>query len=200
MPTPKQLEILKLLKRLQREHGYCPTLDELGEILGVTKVTVYQHVRALERKGFVTRLPHKARSLQVVNDARIPDKTAQSGRLQLRGTIAAGSPIDVYEVPEDIDVESFFADPDKVYALKVEGESMIDEHIRDGDYVIVEPRQQANSGETVVARLPSGEVTLKKFFREKRRIRLQPANAKLKPIYSKNVEILGVVIGLLRKY
>lgn len=199
LPSPKQLELLRLITRLQRRHGYCPSLQELGEALGINKVTVYQHVRALERKGLLTRLRNRARSLQVVGDAAAAE-TPPAGGLKLLGTIAAGSPIDVYEVPDHLDLDGFFTRPDRVYALKVEGDSMIDEQIRDGDYVVVEPREEAQAGETVVARLPAGEVTLKKFYPEKRRIRLQPANPDHKPIYAKHVEIMGVVIGLLRKY
>jgi len=198
LPSPKQLQILRLLSEFQREHGYCASLQELADMLGISKVTVYQHVRALEQKGLLTRLRYRARSLQVVADGAVP--AVGSSKLKLLGTIAAGNPLDVYEVPNEIDLAEFFTKPDRLYALKVEGESMIDEHIRDGDYVIVEPRREARSGETVVARLSSGEVTLKKFYRERSRVRLQPANPKLKPIYARNVEILGVVIGLLRKY
>jgi len=200
LPSPKQLELLNLMTQFQRDRGYCPSMDEMGQMLGVSKVTVYQHVRALERKGLITRLRHKARSIQVVAD-KAPAAAPKSGwSLPLMGNIAAGTPIEVYEVADAIDLEQFFAHPERIYALKVEGESMIDEQIRDGDYVVVEPRREATQGETVVARLPDGEITLKKFFREKGRVRLQPANANLKPIYTKQVDILGVVIGLLRKY
>lgn len=202
-PSPKQLEVLRLIKRFRRKHGYCPSMQEMGDLLGVSKVTIYQHVRALEQKGLLTRLRYRARSLQITGE----DEAATEGpssksrsRIRLLGDIAAGNPIDVYEVSSELDLQDFVAGADRVYALKVRGDSMIDEQIRDGDYVIVEPRATAEQGETVVARLPSGEVTLKKFYREKRRVRLQPANPQLKPIYTRQVEILGVVIGLMRKY
>lgn len=198
-PSPKQLELLRLLVRFQREHGYTPSLQELADQLGLTKVTVYQHVRALEKKGLVTRLRYKARSLQVAGDHELFADLG-STKLRLLGTIAAGSPIDVYENPADLSFEEFFADPERIYALKVRGTSMIDDHIRDGDYVIVEPRQEPRQGETVVARLGSGEVTLKRFYKERDRVRLQPANPDIKPIYARDVEVLGVVIGLMRKY
>jgi len=202
-PSPKQMMVLRQLTRFQRAHGYCPSLQELADQLGLSKVTIHQHIGALERKGLLTRLPYRARSLQAVKDddgtVKVLDPTEKS-RISLLGHIAAGSPIDVYEAPSELDLRDFVAGSDRVFALKVQGDSMIDEQIRDGDYVVVEPGNAAQSGQTVVARLSSGEVTLKKFYREKGRIRLQPANPALKPLYVKEVEILGVVIGLLRKY
>jgi len=200
LPSPKQLQLLRQLTLFQHDHGYCPSMQELGDMLGISKVTVYQHVRALERKGLLTRLPNRARSLHVVGDGHGGPGDQSSATLNLLGTIAAGSPIDVYEVPSQIDLDDLFSRPDRIYALKVEGDSMIDEQIRDGDYVIVEPRNEAQQGETVVAKLPSGEVTLKKFYRERGRYRLQPANPDHKPIYTRQLKIMGAVIGLLRKY
>jgi len=226
-PSPKQLNVLKFLVAFQQEHGFCPSMEEIGQSMGVTKVTVYQHISALEHKGFLTRLRNQARSLRVTPQAeqlilgaspprgsaatRTPTAAHFGGRsattepqpsasLPLLGSIAAGRPIDVYESAEEVNFDEFFQKREKFYALKVRGESMIEDHIRDGDYVIVESRRDATQGETVVARLPNGEVTLKRFYREGKGFRLQPANSRMKPIYANEVDIVAVVVGLMRRY
>ena len=201
--TPKQLHILKRIRDLRLARGYSPTMQELANELGVSKVTVFEHVEALIKKGALLREPNKARSLVVNPDVPLPDEQRGS-RLPLVGTIAAGQPIDAVENREFLDLDEIFAAPSRgegnTFVLRVRGDSMIDEQIRDGDYVVVQRRNTARNGETVVALLESGEATLKKFYREQDRIRLQPANEAYDPIIVNNCKIQGVVIGVVRKY
>jgi len=192
--TPKQLEIVNFIRSFRERHGYSPTLEEIGRHLGVSPITVFEHVGALEKKGAISRARHRARSIELI-EARI-----ESREFPLLGYIAAGKPIEAVETPETIDISEMMVGDKDCYVLRVRGDSMIDEHIRDGDYVIVENRKTARNGETVVALINGEEVTLKKFYKEKNRIRLQPANPKMKPIYVKDVEIRGVVVGVVRKY
>lgn len=194
--TPKQLRILTLIRDYQRKHGYSPTMQEIAETLGVTKVTVFEHIGGLEKKGLLRRSRHRARSLELTPRANLPDET--DGRLPLVGHIAAGAPIEALENPEMVDLSELFDTRHGAYLLKVRGDSMIDEQIRDGDLVVIERRDTARDGETVVALLEDGDATLKKFYREQGRIRLQPANPRYRPIYVDNVRIQGVVIGVLR--
>lgn len=196
--TPKQLRILTLIRDYQRKHGYSPTMQELADTLGVTKVTVFEHVTGLEKKGLLRRSRHRARSLELTPRVAFPDD--QPGRLPMVGHIAAGVPIEAVESQESLDLEGMFATRSGAFVLKVRGNSMIDEQIRDGDYVVCEKRDTARNGETVVALLDDGEATLKKYYNEGRRVRLQPANAEFKPIYAERVRIQGVVLGVLRSY
>ncbi|MCD6304201.1 MAG: transcriptional repressor LexA [Planctomycetes bacterium] len=196
--TPRQMDILRFLRSYRRRYGYSPTMQEIGDHLHLTKVTVFEHVEALVKKGALVRGGrHKARSLRVSGKFTFPDEQ-QPTRLPLVGRIAAGEPIEAVEDRETIDIEQLLDLPGERFVLQVTGESMIDEHIRDGDYVICRKTDTARNGETVVALLPDGEATLKKFYREKDRIRLQPANPKYKPIYVRDVKIQAVVVGLLR--
>jgi repressor LexA len=196
--TPKQLRILTLIRDYQRKHGYSPTMQELADVLGVTKVTVFEHVTGLERKGLLRRSKHRARSLELTPRVAFPDDSATI--LPLVGHIAAGAPIEAIQNEETIDLEELFGAAKGVYLLKVRGDSMIDEQIRDGDLVVVERRETARDGETVVALLDDGEATLKKFYKEGKRVRLQPANPAFSPIYVDDVRVQGVVVGVLRSY
>jgi repressor LexA len=196
--TPRQLQILTFIRNFRRKHGYSPTMQELADHLGITKVTVFEHVGALERKRLLRRLPHKARSLELSSRVPFPDESA--GVFPLRGHIAAGVPIEAIENQETLELNELFPGKPGTYLLRVRGESMIDEHIREGDYVIVDGRKEWRDGETVVALLDNGEATLKKIYRAKGRIRLQPANPDFSPIYVDNLNVQGVVIGVLRKY
>ncbi len=197
--TPKQLRILTLIRDYQRKHGYSPTMQELADTLGVTKVTVFEHVTGLEKKGLLRRSRHRARSLELTSRMVFPDES-RTTIIPLVGHIAAGSPIEAVENQEQIDLEELFSGRGGTFVLRVRGNSMIDEQIRDGDLVIVERRNTARNGETVVALLEDGDATLKKFYKEANRIRLQPANDDFEPIYANNVQIQGVVIGVLRTY
>ncbi|MHC4235863.1 MAG: transcriptional repressor LexA [Planctomycetota bacterium] len=198
--TPRQLEILTLIRDGRHRDGYSPTMQEIADQFGVSKVTVFEHVEALIAKGLLRRLPHKARSLEVTHWARFPDQ--RPTLIPLAGRIAAGRPIEAVEDVESVDLESIFDSRHETFVLEVSGDSMIDEQIREGDYVVVERRGQVRDGETVVALLADGEATLKKFYRQGRRIRLQPANKRYKPIHVRpgEVQVQGVVIGVLRRY
>lgn len=204
--TPKQLHILTRIRDLRLAQGYSPTMQELADELDVSKVTVFEHVEALIRKGALLRDPNKARSLTVNPDLEMPDDQRNT-RLPLVGTIAAGKPIDAVETREFLDLEELFTlgkrrskSAGDIFVLRVKGDSMIEEQIRDGDYVICERRSNARNGETVVALIDEEEATLKKFYKERGRIRLQPANAKYEPIYLDECTIQGIVVGVVRTY
>ena len=202
--TPKQLRILQLIRECREEHGYSPTMQELADALGVSKVTVFEHVGALERKGVLTREANKARSLSMADEVVLPGERRLEP-FRLVGRIAAGHPIERLENEEPLALEEIFGprrgQRGTTFALQVDGDSMRDEGILDGDYVIVEQRQTALNGERVVALLPGGETTLKTFHREKDgSIRLQPANPDFKPIIVRECTIQGVVIGVMRRY
>ena len=196
--TPRQIEILTLIRDARRSSGYSPTLQELANELGISKITVFEHVEALIGKKLLTRRSNKARSLELTSSVRLPDD--RPTLLPLVGHIAAGYPIEAIESPESIDLEEMFTSLHPVGVLQVTGDSMINDHIRDGDMVVYEQRSNPRNGETVVALIDGEEATLKRFYREKSRIRLQPANPRYKPIYVRNVEIQGVVIGVIRRY
>ncbi len=201
--TPKQLKILQIIRDYRTRSGYSPTLQEIADQVGVSKVTVFEHVEALIKKGALERDPNKARSLAIRHDSAVPDETRPT-RFPLLGRIAAGYPIEKVPDRNEIDLEELFAARRArgaaVFALEVEGDSMKDEGIHDGDYVLIERRDTARNGDRVVALLPNGETTLKTFFKEKDHIRLQPANADFKPIIVDDCKVQGVVVGLLRQY
>jgi len=201
--TPKQMSILRRIRDQRITHGYSPTMQELANELDISKVTVFEHVEALIKKGALSRQPNKARSLVVSPDAQLPDEQRHT-RLPLVGTIAAGMPIEAIEDPQTIDLEEMFipsshSSAGPRFVLKVKGDSMIDEHIRDGDFVVVEQQQTARNGDTVVAILDDGEATLKKFYKQRGKIRLQPANNAYEPIIVDHCIIQGIVVGVIRK-
>ncbi len=203
--TPKQLRILTRIRDFRTARGYSPTMQELSDELGVSKVTVFEHVEALIKKGALLRKAHKARSLEVNPQVQLPDEQKGS-RVPLVGRIAAGQPIEAVEQREFLDLDELFGPEGKVrhttdvFALQVSGDSMIDAGILNGDYVICERRNNARNGETVVALIEGEEATLKKFYRERGRIRLQPANERYEPIWVDDCQIQGVVIGVVRAY
>jgi repressor LexA len=198
--TRRQKEILDYLGRYIERKGYAPTIEEIGEHFGLSSLaTVHKHLTNLQEKGLVKRAWNRSRALELV-PTRVEVKAVE---LPLLGRVAAGTPIEAIQSTETIFVPEDMVGRRDTYVLQVKGDSMIDEQIRDGDYVIVEDRQTARDGEMVVALLDGENVTLKKLYREKDgRIRLQPANAALKPIFveSRAVRIQGVVIGVLRRY
>ena len=199
--TPRQLDVIVAIRNFRHLHGYSPTMQELADQLGTSKVTIFEHVGALEKKRVLRRDKHKARSLEITADGKLPDEE-RSSKLPLLGSIAAGSPIEAIENREEIDLEQLFASRNGVYVLKIRGDSMIEDHLCDGDYVIIERRSNAKNGEQVVALLDTGEATLKRFYKEGSRVRLQPANSSMEPriIEADRCRIQGVVIGLLRSY
>ncbi len=202
--TPKQLRILTLIRDQRVVCGCSPTMQEIADEVGISKVTVFEHVEALIKKGVLHREPNKARSLSICEGTILPDESEPLS-FPLVGKIAAGLPIEKYEQTDRLDLEDLFGprigQKAGTFALCVEGDSMKDEGILDGDYVLVERRETARNGERVVALLPNGETTLKTFFRESNgSIRLQPANEEFEPIIVPDCQIQGVVIGVLRRY
>ncbi|MDG1050317.1 MAG: transcriptional repressor LexA [Planctomycetota bacterium] len=196
--TRRQQDILQFLRTYVEDHGISPTLEEIAAQFGVNKVTIFGHVAEMERKGVIRRRAKGvSRSLEVV------DQESDQGSgvsLPVLGKIAAGSPIETIEEPELLNFADLVPDGKDVYALEVQGESMIEDAIADGDIVLIERRPSARDGETVVAVLPDGDATLKRFYREGNQFRLQPANSTMSPIIVDEVEIRGVVIGVVRKY
>ena len=174
-------------------------MQEIADHLGIRRPTVFEHLKALEARGAITKKPILSRTIELCAGTR----RSTGARFNLVGRIAAGRPIEAIEDPEVLDVEALFRGrTGETFALQVVGNSMIDEQIRDGDYVIVEKRDSAHNGETVVALIDEQEATLKKFYLELGRVRLQPANPTMEPIFldADRVRIQGVVIGVLRKY
>jgi repressor LexA len=198
--TKRQKQMVDYLQNYIEEHGYAPTLAEVGEYFGLSSLaTVHKHLRNLENKGFIRRTHNHSRALEI---AGAGNSSAASRELPLLGLVAAGAPIDAIESNDTISVPEQFVRRDNTFCLRVKGESMVDEGIRDGDYIIVEGRDSANQGETVVA-LIGDEATVKKYYREADgRIRLQPANPSMEPIYVPEdaLQIRGVVVGLMRHY
>lgn len=196
--TPKQLRILTFVRDFSKARGYAPTMQELADEFLVSKVTVFEHIAALERKGFLRRSRHKARSLQLSDNIAFPDERAT--RLPLAGTVAAGLPIEAIEEDEFLDLEEAFVSPHGSFVLRVKGDSMLGDQICDGDYVIVERRQTVRDGEMVVALIEGEEATLKRLYRTKDGVRLEASNPAYEPIFAQDVTVQGVVTGVLRRY
>ncbi|UCD75309.1 MAG: repressor LexA [Phycisphaerales bacterium] len=202
--TPKQLRILQLIRDFRIVHGYSPTMQELADELEISKVTVFEHVEALIKKGALRRQANKARSLSICDETVIPDE-GHALAFPLVGKIAAGYPIEKFPQSDRVDLEELFGprigQKAASFALRVDGDSMKDEGILDGDFVIIERRETARNGERVVALLPNGETTLKTFYQEPGGvIRLQPANPDFEPIILERCAIQGVVLGVMRRY
>jgi repressor LexA len=198
--TRRQREMLDSIDQFIEENGYSPTLEEIGGALGLSSpATVHKHLQNLEGKGLIRRNWNHSRSIELTPTA----KKTSANVLPLLGNVAAGSPIEAIENPDTVEVPREFVGKKETYVLKVAGDSMIEDGIHDGDLIIVERRPTAQTGETVVALINDGEATVKRFYREgKTKIRLQPANATMDPqIYDNDqVQIQGVVVGLMRKY
>ncbi len=196
--TRRQRQILDYIRTYIEEKDYSPSFEEIARHLNVASLNgVYKHLRALEARGFIRRLSNQARSIQLRN----PEENA-GFTLPVLGTIAAGQPIEAIADDEEISVPEDFLGKGRHFGLRVSGDSMIDEQIRDGDMVIVRERSEAHDGETVVALIDGKDVTLKKYYREGSQIRLQPANENLDPIYvpEEKIKIQGVVRGVMRRY
>ena len=190
--TKKQARILEYIRDFIGSEGFAPTFEEIATQFGISAATVHEHVRALERKGAIRTERNRSRSIEVVESPSRPS-------WRVEGRIAAGLPIEAVE--DRFDMESFFASDRDCFLLEVKGQSMIEDHIQDGDYVMVERRETARTGETVVALIRGIETTLKRFFPEGDRVRLEPANAAMKPIIvpTDDVRVQGIVIGVLRR-
>lgn len=197
--TKRQKQILDYIGESIRKNGYAPSLVEISQHFKLNSIsTIHKHLVHLEEKGLIHRHWNRARAIEVV-----PTESRPEARdVPLSGLISAGQPIEAIRTNEVVAVPEDMIGRRDVYVLRVKGESMVEDQVRDGDYVIVENRGSARNGEMVVALLQGENATLKKYYREKGQIRLQPAHPTMKPILAKeeDVKIQGVVIGLLRKY
>jgi repressor LexA len=212
--TRRQKQILDFIREYVAAQGYAPTLEEIGRKFELSSpATVHKHLSNIEAKGLIRRSSNRSRSIELVKQQ--PDQSVlpqpQSPQPQqplavavpLLGKIAAGHPIEALEAPEEIEIPEDMVGRRPTFVLQVEGDSMIDEQIRSGDYVIVEQVESARDGQIVVALIGGGEATLKRFYRQSDgSVRLQPANVNMQPIIVSRGEfrIQGVVIGVLRKY
>ena len=199
--TERQRDILQFIRDFQKERGVAPTHREICDRFGFSSYgTVYKHLSLLEKKGLIRRDWNQKRGVELVEK---PASEAPSGvrELPLFGTIAAGQPIESYSTEETVTVPDRLTGRGENYVLKVRGDSMIEDGILDGDYVIIARRERADNGEMVVANV-NGEVTLKRLYKEGERVRLQPANSLMNPIYAdaRDVAVQGVVVGLMRRF
>jgi repressor LexA len=197
--TKRQREILDYLNEFIQQHGYAPSLEEIGRRFSLSSLaTVHKHLTNLQEKGFIKRAWNRSRSVELV-PTRLGGRAVE---LPLLGFVAAGLPIEAIAGTETISVPETIAGKRDSYVLRVKGSSMIDEQIRDGDLVIVEDRKSADNGEMVIALVGGQDVTLKKFYRENGRVRLQPANPAMEPMLlpADQVQVQGVVVGVMRKY
>jgi len=194
--TVRQQQVLEFVRSTLEERGIAPTLEEIATDLGgISRVSVLDHLRALERKGAIRRRQREARAIEILDPQYVPSRG-----VPLVGTIAAGAPILEASVREDVDLEEFLGVGNGSFLLRVRGQSMVEDHICDGDLVLVESRTTARDGETVVAVI-NEEVTLKRFQRDRDRIRLEPANGEMQPMVfaADDVQVRGVVRGVIRR-
>jgi repressor LexA len=231
--TARQHQIVKFIYRYRKRNGLAPTLAEIAAELGISKVTVHEHISQLEKKGALEKEPYLSRStkltrkmirelektfveqsryvgfdepedapntMQLEEGETIINVEVEPVSLPLVGEIAAGRPLEAMESNQSVDIAEVCQANRADYMLRVRGDSMIEDGICDGDYVLVEKRHDAMDGETVVAVLPGEQATLKRFFRHRKKFKLQPANAALKAIIVDHVEVRGVVVGVLRSY
>ena len=199
--TKRQREILNYLGAYSDANGYAPSFEEIAAHFNYNSLaTVHEHLSNLERKGYIKRSYNESRAIEILPSEANP----RAVELPLMGTVAAGTPIEAVASNESLAVpEDFVRRSGSHYVLRVRGNSMIDEQIRDGDFVVVNERQSADNGEMVIAMLNGSSATVKKFYRERDgRIRLQPANETMAPMYvhENDISIQGVVVGVLRRY
>jgi repressor LexA len=196
--TRRQKEVLDFVKEFKDREGYSPSMEEIAANFRIASLNaVYKHLEALQERGFLHRDPNRARSIELT------DERLDAQSLPLLGMIAAGKPIEAVEDREALTVPAELASGrGNHYVLRVRGDSMIEEHIADGDFVIVESVEHATDGDTVVALVDGESVTLKKLYREGGNVRLQPANAAIDPLIlaSERVRVQGRVTGVMRKY
>jgi len=203
-PTDRQARILEVIRRFTEERGYPPSVREIGERVGLSSSsTVQSHLRSLEKRGLIHRDPTKPRALTTTSVAPAPlsatGQVPDFGVLPIVGKVAAGMPITAAEnVEGDFVLPAEFARRDGTFILRVQGESMIEAAILDGDLIVVSPQPDADNGDIVVAMI-DGEATVKRFFRESGRVRLQPENRAMQPIYADELTILGKVGAVFRK-
>lgn len=200
---PRERQLLDFITQFIGRFGYAPTLKEIGEALNIhSPATVHEHVDRLRQKGFIRKLDGTARGLEVVADNYRPAGTNATLELPVLGFIAAGAPLEPYTDPNFyISVApSMIASSQPHYVLQVKGQSMIDDGIFDGDFVVIQHQQDAKNGDIVVALLPNGLATLKRIYFEKDKIKLMPSNSTMSPIFTTHVKIQGKCVGLIRKF
>jgi repressor LexA len=204
--TPRQLQLLKAIHVFQAGRCYSPTIAELAAELSISRSTTFEHITELRKKDLLSHSPAAARSLSLTSKARklldcLDDGTSnlQSRDIPLAGRVAAGVPIEAVENIDSLSLNSCFGNSDDIFALEVKGDSMTGDGIADGDFVICRKCSTADNGQLAVAIVDNENATLKRFYREKSAVRLQPSNDNYDPIYSDNCRIEAVVIGLVRK-
>lgn len=191
--TDRQRQVYELIRGLIINRGYGPTVREIGEEFGIKSPNgVMCHLRALERKGLIRRSPNKSRAIELTES-----KEKRNHSLPMAGMVAAGTTTLAFEQTERMDFSEMFCHNDR-FILQVSGDSMIDAHIQDGDFVVIQKQDSAELGQMVVAELPTGDSTLKFWFPEEGRIRLQPANSEMAPLYVSDAKIIGVAVGVVR--
>lgn len=196
----RQKAILDYIKQEVKDKGYPPSVREIGEAVGLaSSSTVHGHLERLEKKGLIRRDPTKPRAIEILEDSNVIDFVAPVVHIPILGKVTAGQPITAVENIEDyFPLPASWADSDETYMLVIQGDSMIDAGIYDGDHVLVRQQSTANNGDIVVAMNEDHEATVKRFYKEKDHFRLQPENSSMKPIILREVTILGKVIGLYR--
>jgi repressor LexA len=195
--TSRQREIYSFIRSKIQGRGYGPTVREIGNQFHIKSPNgVMCHLKALQKKGLIHREPNMSRAIQLLDD---PTTAPHPTGVKMLGRIAAGSPIEAIEQDEELAFTEWEGADDK-FALRVSGDSMIEAHIADGDFVIIHKQQHARDGQIVAVRDDEGEATLKRIYKEKHRVRLEPANKHMKPILRDKVDILGVLVGVVRKY
>lgn len=200
--TERQRDILQFIREFQSERGVTPTHREICDHFGFSSYgTVYKHLSLLEKKGLIRRDWNQKRGVELVDQPKENAPAVAARELPLFGSIAAGRPIEAIASDETITVPERLTSRGENYVLKVRGDSMIEDGILDGDFVIIARRERADNGEMVVANV-NGEVTLKRFYHEGERVRLQPANSMMHPIYAlaRDVAVQGIVVGLMRRF
>ena len=221
--TPRQLQLLKMIAGFQENRCYSPTFGEMAAELKISRSTIFEHIAELRKKGLLYGSSNKARSLTLSPAAHellsrggpacppwattqgcpyrrnVPCGPQEPAGIPLAGRVAAGAPVEAVQNIESLSLTSCFGESDDLFALEVTGNSMIDEDIREGDYVICRRSRIAENGQLVIAIVDDENATLKRFYREPDRARLQPANDDYQPIYSDNCRIEAVVIGLVRR-
>jgi repressor LexA len=195
--TSRQREIYSFIRSKIQGRGYGPTVREIGNQFHIKSPNgVMCHLKALQKKGLIHREPNMSRAIQLLDD---PTTAPHATGVKMLGRIAAGAPIEAIEQDEELGFTEWEGADDK-FALRVSGDSMIEAHIADGDFVIIHKQQHARDGQIVAVRDDEGEATLKRIYKEKNRVRLEPANKHMKPILRDKVDILGVLVGVVRKY
>lgn len=200
---PREKQVLEFISQYVSRYGFAPTLREMCEALGLSSVaTVHEHIDHLRQKGFIKKLDGAVRGLEIVKEAFHIGSNQGTVELPVLGYIAAGSPLEPYTDPNYyMTVAPTMVAADKpAYILQVKGDSMIDEGILDGDFVVIQHQTDAKNGDIVVALLPNGLATLKRIFFERDRIKLAPANSNMAPIFTTHVKIQGRCVGVIRKY